>query len=222
MTDMPEAVRALEKAAAVEGELHAITVDGKQWAAFSSEADAKRTLELVKEHYEKNIKGLQGNSTFKETVFVEKRYVDTAKFYDRPEDASIVLTSVSQPALMHTVERGDRAVKLAQQYGIPFNQFKKQNPGTNMHQLTEGDQLLIRGARRPITVVSKAVITKTVTVSPPSDARRYSGARTGKRVMRVLATYENGRQVSEEVISQITTWDRPAYSVERTTSRRRR
>lgn len=212
LSDLPEAVRSLEKAAAVEADLYAINVGGAPLAALRSKTDAGRALELVKQHYEKGLKNLVGQSTFQGDVYIEKRYINADKFYKTPEDACRVLTDLSEPAMTHTVERGDRAVHLVTQYGLTTNELKSLNPGVNLDRLTEGDELVVRRAKHPITVISKSMETKTVDITPPSGVSRYSGARTGKRVMRVMVTYENGSPASREVVSQLTTWDRPKSS----------
>lgn len=212
MSELPEAVGALQKAAAVEAELYAINVDGTPLVALSSKADADQTLELVKQYYEKDLHDLVGKSTFKGDVFVEKHYIGTEKYYKNPEDACRALTSISEDAVTHTITPGDRAVHLAAQYHVSFNELKALNPGLDMDRLTEGDQLVIRPAKQPVVVICKAIAMKTVTVTPPSDTGRYSRSRTGTRVMRVMMTYENGRPAGEEIISQLTTWDRPKSS----------
>ncbi len=223
-SDVPEAVRAVEESASVEAELYAINIDGTPIIGLKNKADADRTLELVKKYYEKGLQNLAGKSTFKGDVFVERRFIGTDKFRLTPEDACNTLTSISEPALTHMIQPGDRAVHLPAQYGISLDELKALNPGVDLDRLTEGNQLIIRRAKQPITVITKSIVTKTETISPPTDAMRYGSTRTGKRVMRMMVTYENGRPASQEIISQITTWDRPksSYSEEGSYSSSRR
>ena len=208
-TDVPEAVRALEKAVTVEAELFAITVNGKPVVALAGKDDAEEALRLVKRRYESKVKSLYEQSTFKEQVFIDKQYVELEKLRSSPEEAAEFLTSVAGKSTIHTMRLGDRAVKLAEQYGVSLSELKKLNPQLNLDKLVEGDQLLIRVAKPPVTVISKALIAKTITVNPPPEARRYARASIGKRRIRLLITYENGTPVNEEVLSQITTWERP-------------
>ncbi|HUV04139.1 MAG TPA: LysM domain-containing protein [Armatimonadota bacterium] len=207
--DVPEAVGAVEKAAPVEVEAFAIVVDDRPAVALPKKEQAEQTLRLVKEHYRRNLGRLRIEPTFKEEVFVERRYVGVEKLCAAPEDAVRVLTSTAEKPVFHTVVAGDRAVNLAVQYGVPISEMKKLNQQMNLDELMEGDQLLVRKGKPPVTVVCKKWTTRTVAVTPPPEARRHVRAKTGKREMRILVTYENGELVSEDVISQVTTWETP-------------
>ena len=209
MSEIPEAVHAVEQAASVEAELFAISVDGAPMIGLPSKALADRTMELVKQHYEKGLPNAVGKSTFKGDVFVAKRFIAADKFRETPETARDTLTVITEPAVTHTVVSGDRAVNIARQYGKSLVTLEALNPGVDMERITEGDLLVIQRAKQPVTVITRSVVTKTVEIAPPPEAARYSRSRTGKRVMRVMMTYENGQPASEEIISQITTWDRP-------------
>ena len=209
LVDAPEAVGAVEEAAPVEVEAFAIVVDDSPVVALPEKEQAEKALSLVKRHYTREMGRLHVEPTFKEEVFVEKRYVGVEKLCAAPEDAVRVLSSIAEEPVFHTVKLGDRAVNLAVQYGVPISDLKKINPQMDLDRLVEGDQLLIRKGKPPVTVVCKAQITRTVTITPPPEARRYVRARTGKREMKILVTYENGELVSEDVISQVTTWETP-------------
>jgi len=212
VTDLPEAVGALENATTVQAELWAVSVDGVPAAGLRSRKDAEKTLDLVKRHYESGLPNTCGESSFKGNVFVERRYVDAVKYHSSPEKACEALTSVIEQPIMHVVQTGDRAVYIAEKYDISLDELQANNPSLDLDQLTEGDSLVIRRAAQPITVISKALVTKTVVVMPPSEARRHSRASAGKRTVRMLVTYENGAPAGQELISQITNWDRPKIS----------
>ena len=212
LADLPEAVGALENATSVEAELWAVSVDGLPVAGLRSQKDAEKTLDLVKRYYERGMPNVYGESSFKGKVFVERRYVDAGKYHSSPEKACEALTSVIEPPIIHVVQTGDRAVHLAKKYDISLDELQSNNPSVDLDRLTEGDSLVIRRAAQPITVISKALVTKTVVVMPPSEVRRHSQASAGKRTVRMLVTYENGAPAGQELISQITTWDRPKIS----------
>ena len=208
ISELPEAVRALEKAVSIEAESFAIIVDDKPVVALPRKADAEKALDLVKRFYERKVKAVYSNSGFKENVFVDKRYVEAGRLRSTPQDAVSALTTTSEKPKVHVVERGDRAVHLLRRYNISMAQIKSLNPGVDPERITEGDVLTIQLPKLPITVVCKSTVTETVEVTPPAGVRY--GPRTGTRVSKMLVTYENGQRVSEEVISQVTTWDRPA------------
>ncbi|MHB0912101.1 MAG: LysM peptidoglycan-binding domain-containing protein [Armatimonadota bacterium] len=199
ITDPPEAMRALLCATQVETELWTITVDGTPVAALASRGDAGRALKLVKEHYEKKIKSRKIDSEFKESVLVEDLFVPASLYCPTAGDAAKRLTSQAEPPVYHIIERGDRTIKLAARYGISLDELKGLNPGVNLMQIVEGNRLMVRRAKLPITVVSKAVTGKTVEIASPSG-------RKGSRKVTSLSTYENGRLANEEVVSAITVW----------------
>jgi len=208
ITDLPECVRALEAVTSVEADLFAIAVDGVPVVALRSKKDAEEALDLVKAEYERGIQNLCGKSTFKGNVFISRQFVDVGLFRDSPKSAFDALTAVAEPSTIHIVEPGDRAVYIAERYDISLDDLEAANPGVNLDRLTEGDKLVIRQEKQPITVVSRAMVTETVQITPPPGTRQ-SSHRTGERIMRMMVTYENGRPVAREIISQITTWDRP-------------
>lgn len=212
LVDLPEAARAVEKAVTVEAESFAITADGMPIVALASREDAEETLRLVKRHHERGMRNLCTESVFKESVLVEKRYVDVQKLYSSPEEAARFLTSITEKPTIHVVQQGDRAVNLAQQYGVAFTELKKLNPQLDLDRLVEGDRLLIRKAKEPVTVISKSLVTNTVTIVPPPEMLRHGRSRIGKRVTKTLTTFENGEPVSEEIISQVTTWEKAPES----------
>ncbi|MCX6376739.1 MAG: hypothetical protein NTU88_12025, partial [Armatimonadetes bacterium] len=195
VSDLPEAVGALENATTVQAELWAVSVDGVPVAGLRSRKDAEKTLDLVKRHYESGLPNTCGESSFKGNVFVERRYVDAGKYHSSPEKACEALVSIVESPIMHVVQAGDRAVHLARDYHVSLDELQANNPNVNLDQLTEGDSLVIRRATQPITVISKALVTKTVVVN------------------------ENGAPAGQELISQITTWNRPKISHSRRSRR---
>lgn len=210
VSDVPEAVRSLEKATPTEAESYAITVDGTPIVALKTRQDAEETLNLVKTHYEDSLDKLSGESTFKERVFIDKAFVPASILRATAQDAAQLLTAPVESAAVYILKPGDRASRLAAQYGISIDDLKRLNPGKNLDRLVEGESLVIGKAKLPITVVSHALVSKTVSVSPLARShRRSSSAKDGKRQVQLLATYENGQQTSTEVLSQITNWDRP-------------
>lgn len=203
ITEFPEAVKSLEGVVTMEAESFAISVDGEAVAALRDKKSAEKTLSLVKQHYDGNLKDRHSPSTFKESVAVERRYVPMQRIFASAEEAFHFLISPIGEPTVHLLKRGDRAIKLAEQYKVTLSEMKKNNPGLDLDRLTEGEQLIIKKARLPITVISKALVTETTTISPPQGAGR---SRVGTRVTKTMTTFENGVPVSSEVISQVTTW----------------
>jgi LysM repeat protein len=209
LLDLPEAKKVLEQATSVEAHAYAILANDEPVVALSDRGDAFKTLERVKEHYEAMVNDLKAESQFKERVAVQERYVSLGLLQPSVDDAAKFLTSSVEPPTICTISAGDRGSKIAVQYHVSLEELKNLNPGQNLNRLREGDQLVVRPSRLPITVVTKNLVEKTVSVAPPSDVRRHSRLKNGTRQMRVELIYENGRQVDEQILSQITNWNRP-------------
>jgi LysM repeat protein len=208
IVDIPEAVRAVETAAPVEVEGYAIVVDDEPILALQSEKQAQESLRLLKDYYSSKLPEIHVKPSFKEQVYIEKRFVDPAKLCTSPGEALDLMISETTKPVYYTIKAGDRAVKIAAEYGISLNELKAINPKVDLNRLVEGDRLMVRKGRKPITVVHKARIVQTVTVTPPPTAPYYLRNKTGKRTVTTIVTYENGEPVSQEIISQVTTWNR--------------
>lgn len=220
IAEVPEAMRDIEKLVAVEAELYAINVDGEPVVAFVDRGNADETLRLIKSHYETKLSDRHVESTFKGNVLVVKRYVPVEKLRATSNEAVEFLTSTSEPETVHVMELGERVSRLAQKYHVSLDDLKKLNPDKDLNRVVEGDRLIMRPARTPVTVISKALITKTEEVDPPSRGRYRRPMKSGKRQMQLMATYENGQPAHEELISQITTWDRPKSQPDDETEKR--
>ena len=209
IADTDEAVSALKTAVGVETELYCIMVDNKPLVGLESKEDTEKALELLKSRYEDKTGRKHTESTFKETVLIDHFYIDPHFYQSSPEKAVEAMTIITEKPVYHTVVPGDRTVKLAVRYGISLAELKSCNPQINIDYIVEGDRLLVKRPKLPITVVSKSLVHKTNHItSPPEMGRRYS-RRTGTREMEVMTTSENGEPVSEDIISQITTWENP-------------
>lgn len=211
ITGYQEAVKLLKNAVSLESEQYAVLVDDKPVVALPDREKADEALKLAKVFYEKSLDNINGDSVFKENVYVNRAFVPLEMVCSTPEEAVNVLTAETVPPTVHIIKRGDRAIHIARDYDISISTLKNLNPDINMEQLTEGEQLMISPGEKPLTVVTKAFVTKTISLDSPSDAhRRRSGM--GKRISKVMATYENGIPVDEEILSQVTTWDRQRVS----------
>lgn len=211
ITDLPEATKRLQPAVNVEARLFAIVVNGKPIVSLANESSAQQTLDLLKRKYQEQTSSNPSETSFKEAVSVAERHVPMSLFRRSPEEALSVLTSPSEQAVYHKVAPGDRAVHIALRYGISVQQLKSLNPDADLNRLSDGDTLLVQTPRLPITVVTKSLVDRTTTVEHESGRRRgrTSG---GKRHTKAYIVYENGKQADEQLISQLTTWQRPSGS----------
>jgi LysM repeat protein len=203
----PEARSAVEKCVHIQTRKWVIAANDDPIVGLPNKSDAEKALSLLTTYYESRISVKKIRSDFKEHVRIVNHFVDLSKVRSTPDEAVQVLTSMSKEPAYHVVGMGDRASKLAERYKLSLNDLKDLNPGVNLDRILIGDKLKIGGGKVPITVVSKAEVTKTMDVSAPG---RRDRARSGKRKVEMLVTYENGVEVREDLLSQVTTWERPA------------
>jgi hypothetical protein len=173
ITPIPEAIKAVEESAGVEIQAYAVVAGDAAVVALPSKADAEKSLDMIKQHYQSKVKAGGGDISFKGDVHVDRRYVPSDLIRENAEGALATMTSISKPAVYHIVEPGDRAVRLSAQYAISMQDMKNLNPGIDMERLVEGTHLLIQRAQLPVVVVSKVETTKTTTVNAPG--REHSG-----------------------------------------------
>ncbi len=208
------AVSTLDAMLVLKAHAYAILVDDAVTIGLAKEPDANRALDLMKQRYSSRLKNLDTKPTFKENVLVQRRYLPVDAILADPEKAAEFMASVHEKPTYHTLKQGDRAVRLTAQYGISLDELKGLNPGVDVNRLTEGDRLLIRRPRSPVTVVTRALTTEITPVEAP--AGRHMAAKTGKRQTWAVITYENGIEVRRDVTRVMTTWDKsapkPAYS----------
>ncbi|MCL6520622.1 MAG: LysM domain-containing protein [Armatimonadetes bacterium] len=207
---IPEAAGMLENLLSVRAEAFAISVNEEPIVALVKEEDALKTLEIVKKRFASKVDNLSEEPTFKENVGIERKYVEISKICPTPEKAADILVSITDEPIYHVVKAGDRAVFIAQQYEVSLTDLKKLNPNINLDALVEGDRLLIKPPKPPVTVITKSLITKVTEVTAPSELRYRTGTKTGKRVTKTVITFENGKPINSEVISQVTVWNKPA------------
>ena len=212
-----DAVSALDGILVLKAQAYAIVVDDEPTIALSSEDDANQALELLKQRYSSRLKNLYAKPTFRESVVVDRRYLPVDSIMASPEKAAEHLTIVREKPIYHTLEQGDRAVYITAQYGTSLDELKALNPQMDVNRLTEGDRLLVRRPKAPVTVVTKALVTEITPVKSP--AGRRMSAKTGKRQTWAVVTYENGIEVRRDVPRVMTTWDKPATKARYTRKR---
>lgn len=202
------AVSGLDEKLVLKAQAYAIVVEEKPVTALAGEEDASRALDLLKRRYSERLKQLYSRPTFKERVAVDRHYLPVESIMATPEEAAEYLATVHEKPQYHTIERGDRAVRITKRYGISLQELTALNPGINIDRLTEGDRLLVRKPRPPVTVITKSLETKITPVKTPASPGMP--AKTGKRQTWMVVTYENGHKVSEVATRVMTTWDKPA------------
>jgi uncharacterized protein YabE (DUF348 family) len=115
--------------------------------------------------------------------------------------------------LTHVVKKGDTASKIAETYGISLADMAKLNPGRSLDRLQIGEQLRTGSGTMPLTVVVRDQVVRNEGIPVPTESissvRMRAGktvalspGRTGKRLVKLAVTYENGVQTGEDIIEE--------------------
>lgn len=167
-------------------EAAAILANGEVVVALPETAEATRTLSLILQEF--TPKGEGFTSVFKEEVRVERRLVPLDRYVRTAREAVAKIRQAEEPARTHEVKPGETAWKIALAEGVPLDRLQRANPGLDLNRLRAGAQVKIPGKGAPITVISQKEI-----LEPGGEGPR-------RRLQVVRLTYENGVQVSREVI----------------------
>lgn len=211
-----EAVKKLGEMLCPEVWAFAIVVDDMPVIGLRSNEEAEQALEILKKSFAEKIDKLSGQPTFKEKVVIHRQYVTPDRIAPDPKTAAKVLMAPAGERQYYTVRLGDRAVNIALQFGLTLDQLKKLNPKINLDKIREGDRLLVKLPKPPITVVTKRLVTKVTEVSGPAELKHKK--KLGKRHTTAVIIYENDTPVGEEVISQVTVWENSTSTLGRGSS----
>jgi len=154
--------------------------------ALASKAEATKTLSLLLREFAPEGGGF--TTVFKEDVKVEMREAPADRFVASPEAAVAKIREEAAPASVHEVQPGETAWKIARDAHVSLNRLVQANPGLDTNRLRAGDQVKMPGKAAAITVVAQR------------ETQEPIGGRGRRRLQVVRVTYENGAQVSREVI----------------------
>ena len=164
----------------------AILADGQVVVALPSKAEAAKTLSLFLREFAPAGGGYR--TVFKEDVRVEVRRAAMDRFAESPEAAVAKVREETAPVGTHEVEPGETAWEIALEAHVPLSRLAQANPEMDMNKLRAGDEVKIPGKAAPITVVAQ------------KEVQQPTGQGARRRMQVVRLTYENGVQVSKEVI----------------------
>jgi LysM repeat protein len=166
----------------------AIVANGEVVLALPNQQEAVRTLSAILQHFSPS--GDNVTRYFKEEVKIELRSVPLAAFYSNADAALARLEEASRPKGVYEVKPGDSAWKIAQEHGLALSRLAGANPGVDLNRVRAGARLKIPGELPPITVLARKEIAEPVGDEPGAPTRR------------VRISYENGAEVSRQVIGR--------------------
>jgi LysM repeat protein len=163
----------------------AILVNGELVAGLPTRNEAVQVLSALLKELSPPGPGVQ--AAFKEQVRIESREVPVNGFSRSAAAAVERIMKSAAPKGSHEVNPGETGWKIARDARVPLSRLKAANPGVNLDRIRAGDELKIPGELPPLTVI----------------ARREIKEELGPGVSRtVRVTYENGAEVSRDIISR--------------------
>jgi len=166
----------------------AIVVNGELVIGLPDKTEALQALSSLLRELSPPIQGVQ--SSFKENVKIESRQVPADRFAPSATAAVERIMKAAAPKGSHEVRPGETGWKIALDYHVPVSRLAAANAGVNMNRIRAGDKLKIPGELPPVTVVAR------------QDTKEEIAPGVSKTVR---VTYENGVEVSRDVVAR----DRP-------------
>jgi LysM repeat protein len=163
----------------------AILVNGEVVVGLPSREEAIRTISLLLERF--SPPGPDVSRAFKEKVSVETQQVPADRFISTAQEAVERMVRAAGPKGKHEVRPGETGWKIALEHQVPLSRLQAANPGVDLDRIRAGDQLEIPGETSPLTVIARKEVQEDL-----------GGGRTGT----VRITYENGVEVSRDVIKR--------------------
>jgi len=166
-------------------EASAILVNGEIVVGLPSRDEAVRTLSVLLKEF--SPPGGDASTAFKENVKIDTRQVGADSFAPSAAAAAERIVEAASPRSSHEVRPGETAWKIALDYHVPLSRLAAANPDANLDRIRAGDQLKIPGELPPLTVLARREIKESL----PNG-----------RTQTVRITYENGVEVSRDVIGR--------------------
>jgi len=168
----------------------AVLADGELVVGLPTKEEASKTLSLLLKEFSPPGEGV--TRVFKENVQVELQDLPTDKFAESAQAAVAKIRKELAPAGVHEVKPGETAWEIARDYRVPLGRFAQANPDLDINRLRAGDEVNIPSKGAPITVVARR------------EVRETTGRGPRGRLQIVRITYENGVEVSRQVIGRRT------------------
>ncbi|MCD6350569.1 MAG: G5 domain-containing protein [Armatimonadetes bacterium] len=209
-----EAVKQLQGRVHVQLEAVGIEVNGQIIAYLPTESEAKRVLDMVKQHYVPEGERLLEPPKFREKV----RLVPATT---RPEKVEHDLQKAVDKLLAaggertYTVRAGDYPAAVAKRFGMSLKQLYALNPGIKGRDLKVGQKLRIVSKEPRLTVVTVREIKVRKEIPPPEEPvetdallkgekRVVREGEPGEKVLTLRAVFENDKRIKAQILEDRT------------------
>ncbi len=197
----------------------AVIADGQPVVAVDSNDTAGAVLDMAKLRFGKLAKNLAEEPQFKQKVTVAIAPVDPEMCKPTPEAAVDFLFKPANETTtdaVYTVRKGDVASSIAYRHSLKLPELWTMNPGRNLNKLGIGDKIRVKkhtAGPEKLTVVVRDQVERDETMPAPvqqvSTATLFTGkmtqispGRPGRRHVKAVSIYENGRKVGYEIIDE--------------------
>jgi murein DD-endopeptidase MepM/ murein hydrolase activator NlpD len=141
---------------AEEGDVsyYALTLEGRQVAAFEKERDAKAVIEIIEDHFaQTDIEGAV--VSMEPELIVKKVRVDSKDEYPEFDDVNAVVTYLvkGDGDLIHFTSDDDTLWGIAETYGVDVDEVIKLNPNIDPEVLTGDTRVIVQKAQPLVKII---------------------------------------------------------------------
>jgi len=189
-----EALAALSARVEVLVQASAILANDQLVVALPTQGGAVETLSLLLARLAPTDQS-DPPAFFKERVRIDLQAVPVELVARTPEDAVQHVLQASETQAVHEVLPGETGWQIARDYRVSLNRLRQANPDLDLDRLRADASLNIPGSEPGITVVAR------------KEVQEQVGEGLSRRTQTVRITYENGVEVSREIIARRTAAD---------------
>ena len=215
MTPDASILTAIREAVDIKIDAYAIVIDGEQLFHVSSQSDAERVLDAVKDPHIKNIEDNNGQVEevqFKEDVEILPNNIDYKDLIS-VNDAVLIITQGTEGIVEYMVEEGDSLWSIARGHDMRVSDIENSNPELNGETIKPGDIINITGEASLLSVITKEKTNYLEEIpfetEGKEDSSMYKGTtkviqqgEKGEKSITAYITKEDGVEISREVIEE--------------------
>jgi murein DD-endopeptidase MepM/ murein hydrolase activator NlpD len=212
-----EVLRALERVLEFMAYAAMIEVNGNEVIALKTKQEAEQVLTEIRAMYE------SASNTAGQTALLDLRFNEDIRIVEKPvdlecikcvEDAKQILLRGTDKLVLHTVTRGQSLWSIARDNNITVDSLRAANPDLRGDLINIGQQLNLAVAEPYVTVLSVERQTVTLNIAFrtevtydaqmwPWEMKVKTPGIYGKKEVTYEISYQNGREVSRETLSEV-------------------
>lgn len=191
-----------------------VVIDGQEVATLSNRQEAEEALHQVLAPYvsENGNQKLVGDPIIKEKYEVVEKLVNYADIKELDNVVSLI-SQGTEEMLSYKVQKGDTSWDIAINRGVNIDQLEKANPDMDITNLHDGDVLNLSVAKPYLTVDTQKEVTMEEKIDYGTQYKKDDTVYVGKtkvtspgvkgiKTIVALISYENGKEISRDIVSE--------------------